>query len=316
MFFCIRTLFPVDVAAARAAQRGRAKREDRRTAPRAQRLARAVALLGLVCASGPIAAEPGPGSSSEPPPVAPPAAPPVAVASSLRFAWPGLVRGAEPAPEVRPTFGASLTLAAQMLSGAPFEVLVAADVESVQRLVEGGNVDAADVVRYADGRLAVAVRETSPIAADPTLDALADLMRADESVRIAIAHPDHAPYGRAALQALGHAGLASLPARRLARGENAAQALQFLLAGAVDAALVPTSLALGAPESVALAWRDVPAGSHAPIRHALAPVRGASDASLSLVAYLRSCAARAALLDAGFAAPADVPCHTRPAAGG
>ena len=288
-------------------------------------LAASLVVLALPCAA----------HGSEPPPVA--------VASSLRFAWPALMAdasraasdgaagateaagaagaaGADGAAPVRPSFGASLTLAAQMLASAPFEVLVAADVESVQRLVDGGLVDAADVARFVDGRLAVAVRDDSPIAAAPTLDALAGLLRTDASTRIAIAHPDHAPYGRAALQALAHVGLDAFPAGRTARGENAAQALQFLLSGAVVAALVPTSLVTGAPEGTPLAWRDVPVDAHAPIRHALAPVHGASDASLALVAYLRSCAARDVLVEEGFAAPIDAPCEAdaaaRSAAGG
>ena len=246
------------------------------------------------------------------------AEPPVALASSLRFAWPAIEaaagragEGGGPAP-VRTTFGASLALAGQMLAGAPFELLVAADTESVARLVAGGRVDPADVARYADGRLALAVRTDSPLAPRPSLGALVALLEDAPAARIAIANPATAPYGRAALEALASVGLAGLSPARVARGESAGQALQYLLSGAVDAALVPHSLVTGAPPGTDAVAALVDAARHAPIEHSLGLVRNAGPAARSLAAFLGSCAARPVLEREGFAAPAGVACSDAP----
>ena len=247
------------------------------------------------------------------------AEPPVALASSLRFAWPAIEAAAAgraregdgPVP-VRTTFGASLALAGQMLAGAPFELLVAADTESVARLVAGGRVDPADVARYADGRLALAVRTDSPLAPRPSLGALVALLEDAPAARIAIANPATAPYGRAALEALASVGLAGLSPARVARGESAGQALQYLLSGAVDAALVPHSLVRGAPPGTDAVAALVDAAGHAPIEHSLGLVRNAGPAARSLAAFLGSCAARPVLEREGFAAPAGVACSDAP----
>ena len=325
VFFCMRELFGPERGAARVAGGGKDTRPLRRRAapPCARRrphrppgavLAAALALAGAVAASTGVArAQDADGRASASADAS--TEPPVAVASSLRFAWPALLDAATGAAgaagsrvPARASFGASLTLAGQMLAGAPFELLVAADTESVARLVDGALVDAADAVRYADGRLALAVRPGSPLVPAPGLEALAALLEAEPSTRLAIPNPAAAPYGRAALEALASAGLGELSPARVARGENAGQALQYLLAGAVDAALVPRSLVVGAPPGTDVVAAPVPEDAHAPIEHALATVRTAGDAARALAAFLGSCAARGVLEAEGFAAPAGIRC--------
>ena len=313
MFFCIRELFRPGRRASRGAGGGKDTRPPGRRCPARRRpvpatgrirragLAAALAVPAALAPVGPLVADAPPARADAP-------APPVAVASSLRFAWPILTASVPGVPPVRASFGASLTLAGQMLAGAPFELLVAADVESVERLVAGGLVDRRDVARYADGRLALAVRTGSPLAPAPTLEALAALLGTDPSSRIAIPNPASAPYGRAALEALDSAGLGALSPRRVARGESAGQALQFLLAGAVDAALVPRSLTVGAPPGTDVAAAPIDAARHAPIRHALGAVRDAGPAARLLARALRSCAARTALEAQGLDPPAGVAC--------
>ena len=328
VFFCMRELFGPGRDAARVAGGGKDTRPLRGGAgapPARRRRPGGVVALGAALALGlPWTAGPGvvraQGAGEAPTAGSGDASaePPVAVASSLRFAWPALLdAAAETAPgpagdappvPARASFGASLTLAGQMLAGAPFELLVAADTESVARLVDGALVDPADVHRYADGRLALAVRPGSPLAPAPGLEALAALLEAEPSTRLAIPNPAAAPYGRAALEALASAGLDELSPARVARGENAGQALQYLLAGAVDAALVPRSLVVGAPPGTDIVAAPVPGDAHAPIEHALATVRTAGNAARALAAFLGSCAARPTLEAGGFAAPAGVRC--------
>ena len=235
--------------------------------------------------------------------------PPVAVASSLRAAWPALEaawRRSLPTVGARPTFGASRTLARQIRRGAPFELLLAADAESID-VLPPGRVAPGGARPYALGRLVLLVREPDGTARDDDaardpLSALGSRLASDPSFRIALANPGHAPYGLAARQALDDAKLWPIVPARLALAENAAQALQFLLAGAVDAAFVPGALLVGGAPPGTRAHPVEPT-RHAPLVHALVVVDGASPAARALADWFVSDAARDALAAAGFDAP-------------
>ena len=98
----------------------------------------------------------------------------------------------------------------------------------------------------------------------------------------------HAPYGRAALEALASAGLEDLSPERVARGESVVQALQYPLAGAVDAALVPRSLAAGVPAGTDVVVGAIDPARHAPIERALGLVGGAGSGCAGDRAVLRA----------------------------
>lgn len=242
----------------------------------------------------------------------------VAAASSLRTLWPRLEdawAATLPGVSARPSFGASRLLGRQIDRGAPFELLLAADEASVERL-SARRADPADARVYAVGRLAL-VQRGAPSgepgdgrANDPAaerLDAIDRLTRhldASAVNRLAIPNPEHAPYGVAAREALNSAGAWPLPSGRLVVGENATQTLQFVLAGAVDIALVPWSLVASEAPPGTRATR-VTATRHAPIVHRLVTVRDASPAALGLARWLLGEEARAVFADAGLDAPPD-----------
>jgi molybdate transport system substrate-binding protein len=106
------------------------------------------------------------------------------------------------------------------------------------------------------------------------LDSLGDLLRPAVK-RVAMANPEHAPYGRAARQALVSAGIWEAVAPRIVLGENVRQAAQYLLTGAVEAALLSRSLAL----DTALVVIPVDPALHRPILQAAAVVRTTTRAS-------------------------------------
>jgi len=228
---------------------------------------------------------------------------PIAVASSLRFVWEAVHRAAGQ-PALRASFGASRTLARQMLQGAPYQMLLSADTESIDLLIRAGLADERAVLDYAQGRLSW----LSP-ASDAPRDAasLVHWWRAKPSRRLAIAHPDHAPYGRAAVQALQALSIGPLPPTALLRGENAAQALQFFLTGAADAALLPVSLARHAealaPSARPASWQPLPIDPalHDPLTHRAVAVRGAGPAARQLLDALPGEPVQQALRSAGFA---------------
>jgi molybdate transport system substrate-binding protein len=134
-------------------------------------------------------------------------------------------------------FGSTGQLAQQIEHGAPFDVFFAADASFVEALLAKGGVLPDTVRTYAFGRLVLATRRNRP-----PLGSVTDLLR-PEVKRVAIANPVHAPYGRAARQALERAGVWASLQPKLVYGENIQQVLQFLQTGNVDAAILALSLA-------------------------------------------------------------------------
>lgn len=165
----------------------------------------------------------------------------VASAANLRPAMEALAREFErehPGVEVVTTYGASGALVAQIRNGAPFDLFLSADREYPQALVEAGM--AVDEVVYANGALGVWLPAGSGLAVERRgLAALSE----PEVRRIAIANPAVAPYGRAAEAALRDAGVLPAVRDRLVLGQSVSQAAQFAQVGAVDAAILPMSLA-------------------------------------------------------------------------
>jgi molybdate transport system substrate-binding protein len=124
------------------------------------------------------------------------------------------------------SIGSSVQLEQQIENGAPFDVFLSADRDQPQKLVDRGLAHALFI--YAQGSLVILTRR-------PELQNLQALRSAK---RIAIANPEHAPYGRAAVEALKSAKLYDAVQSKLVQGENVAQAAQFVLSGNADAGLV------------------------------------------------------------------------------
>ena len=187
----------------------------------------------------------------------------VAAASDLTHAFEELGRAFEQRTGDRVTFsfGSTGLLAQQIRQGAPFDVFAAADHSFVDRLVAEGVCDGGTVAPYARGRIVVWTRRGG-VAPPAKLEDLRDA----RFTRVAIANPEHAPYGRAAEQALRSAGLWETMSTRLVLGENVRQAFQFAETGNVEAAVV--ALALVAQDRVN-PWLLVEEAVHEPIDQAL-----------------------------------------------
>lgn len=136
---------------------------------------------------------------------------------------------------VRLSFGASGALTQQIQNGAPFDVFFSADMDYPRQLISAGLAEKDSLYRYAIGRLVLWVPKDSPLDVEHKgIDVLLD-----PSVRkIAIANPQHAPYGRAAVAALQHLGLNEKLRDKLVIGENIAQAAQFVESGNAQAGFV------------------------------------------------------------------------------
>jgi molybdate transport system substrate-binding protein len=162
---------------------------------------------------------------------------------------------------VKLSFGASGALTQQIQNGAPFDVFFSADSNYPLQLVAAGDADG-PLYQYALGKLVLWVP------ADSALDIEHQGMKAllDPTVKkIAIANPQHAPYGRAAVAALKHAGLYDRIAERLVLGENVSQAAQFVESGNAQAGFVALAHAVASEMSGKGKYWEVPADYYPPL---------------------------------------------------
>jgi len=233
------------------------------------------------------------------------AGPVIAAAASLQSVLPQIVEAfrAQGGGPLRVVFGSSGAFTTQIEQGAPFELFLSADRPYVERLADKGLTQDRGVL-YAEGRIALFVPRGSPLKIDGQLKDLAAALKDGRLRRFAIASPEHAPYGRAARQALVHAGLWRPIQPRLVLGENVAQAAQFASTGAAQGGLIAYSLAL-APE---LAPRGrsalVPGDWHQPLDQQMVLLKAAGPVARSFYAFLQGPTARAAFDRYGFVLPA------------
>lgn len=185
------------------------------------------------------------------------------------------------------SFAGSTALSQQIEHGAPFDLYAAASLRHVEALVEKGRIDPASLRPFARGALVLWTRPASQHAASsgPALPMqIADLVQ-PQYRRIAVANPEHAPYGLAAVQALRSAGLYDTLLPRLVFGENIRQAHQFVATGNADVAMDARSLAIAAQTP----YTTVPKALYAPLLQALGSVRGGDAVGASaFVALLLS----------------------------
>lgn len=164
----------------------------------------------------------------------------IAAASDLQKAFTELGAEFQAKTKIEPefTFGSSGLLAKQIEQGAPYFLFAAANKEFAEATIKAGRCDAGSAALYARGRIVVWTPNGGP--APRTLEDLAK----PEFKRIAIANPEHAPYGRAAKQALEKIGVWPQIESRLVLGENIQATMLYAKERNVEAAVVALSLAV------------------------------------------------------------------------
>jgi molybdate transport system substrate-binding protein len=222
----------------------------------------------------------------------------VAAAADLAKAFTELARDfqRETGLRVALTFGSSGLLAKQLREGAPFDMYAAASSEFVDAVVRAGVCDGATRSRYGLGRLVLWTDAPSDsVAAPASLSSLAS----PRFRRIAIAQPEHAPYGRAAREALMRAGVWETVEPRIVYTENVLQAFQLAQTHNVEAALVAFSVVADAPAEHA---RMIAGTMHAPIEQELvACSRGRQpEGGRNFAAYVHAAHGRSVMSRFGF----------------
>ncbi len=196
------------------------------------------------------------------------------------------------------SFGASGALAKQLSQGAPFDLFAAANASFVDSVVQAGACDAGTKAQYARGHLVVWTKQAGLVLHTP-----ADLKRPGIK-HIAIANPEHAPYGKAAREALTSAGLWSELEAKIVPAENVRQALQFAQTGNADVAIVALSLVAKDPSGSSLA---VDPALHRPLEQTLVVCRHGknADGAREFAKLVTSSDGQALLKRYGFTGSAD-----------
>jgi molybdate transport system substrate-binding protein len=224
----------------------------------------------------------------------------VAAASDLTPAFEELGQVFAQTHQVKVTFsfGSSGMLARQIENGAPMDLFAAANSQYIDDLDKKGLIISGTRALYARGRITLWTPKDSPV----KIEKIEDLVQ-PEVKRIAIANPEHAPYGTIAREALQNAKLWDRIQPRIIYAENIRQTLQFAQTGNVDVAIVALSLSLRSEGR----WVLVPQELHRPLDQALGVIRGTSQeqAAREFATFINSTQGREIMRKYGFTLPSE-----------
>lgn len=224
----------------------------------------------------------------------------VAAAADLQFAFTeiGELFQQQTGRKVVFIFNSTGTLAKQIENGAPVDVFAAANIQFIDDLRAKGMLLGDTQQLYAVGRIALASAKRSSL----SMRSLSDLVR-PEIKNVAIANPEHAPYGVAAKQALEATGVWEQVRPKLVYGENVRQALQYIQTGNAEAGVVALSIA-NVPE---IDYVLIDENLYQPLKQALAVVSGTKheQASREFIAFINGPGGRPIMKKYGFLLPGE-----------
>jgi molybdate transport system substrate-binding protein len=228
----------------------------------------------------------------------------VAAAADLNVALSDVIArfGGSHDVDVTVSYGSSGNFYAQILNQAPFDLFLSADVAYPNQLAARGLTLPQSEFTYAIGRIAVWAPASSPL--DVEHDGLQALTQSSVA-HVAIANPEHAPYGRAAVAAMQAAGVYDRVRTKLVIGENVAQTMQFVQSGAADVGIVALSLALAPSVKGKGRLFEIPTSTYPRLEQGGTILKGAADvdAARALRGFLLSADGQAILKQYGFSAP-------------
>ena len=205
-------------------------------------------------------------------------------------------------PEMRIVYGSSGNFASQIMNGAPFNLFISADESYPLELYKNGRtVDAGKV--YAIGKLVILAKNSSGIKLNTDKTELARVIA--KANKIAIAKPELAPYGRAAVEYLKAVGLWDVAKDKLVYADNIGMATMFVSTGAADLGFTALSLAKS-PELVKeTSYLLLDESLYEPIKQRMVLIKGAPPEVSDLYQFMQSTKARQILLQSGYSLPSN-----------
>lgn len=227
----------------------------------------------------------------------------VAAAADLQFAMQDIATQfqKDTGKRVKVIYGSSGNFFQQIENGAPFDLFFSANLDYPKRLEAAGLTEPGTFYQYAAGQIVLWVRNDSKLDIQP---GLASLLH-PEVKKIAVANPEHAPYGQAAVAAMKAEKLYAQISGKLVLGENISQTASFVMSGAVDAGIIALSLAISPNMKAKGHYVEIPSGDYPPIQQACVVLKSSKqkDSARAFLDYVKSPKIRGLLRSYGFAAP-------------
>ena len=227
----------------------------------------------------------------------------IAAAADLKFAMSELGSQYEKQHgiKINVSYGSSGNFFAQIQNGAPFDLFFSADIEYPRKLEAAGLIEPGTLYEYAVGRIVIWMPADAKIHVNDGFTALLD----SGVQKIAIANPEHAPYGRAAVAALQHAKVYDRVKEKLVYGENISQAAQFVQSGNAQAGIIALALAVSPGMASGKRW-EIPTEMYPPIEQGAVVLKSAKDkeTAKAFLDFVKSDTGKATLAKYGFTFPA------------
>jgi molybdate transport system substrate-binding protein len=223
----------------------------------------------------------------------------VAAASDLNFAIKEIIQRFEhnTGNKVRLTLGSSGNFYALIVNGAPFDVFLSADVNYPKQLEQRGLAVAGSTFIYGIGGISLWVSRNSII----KVDSLGMRSLLEPSGRkIAIANPEHAPYGRAAVAAMQNAKVYDVVKSKLVFGESVSQAAQFVQTGAADIGIIALSIAMSEPMLRTGKYWTIPRNMYPPLEQGAVLLKRGGSGAKAFYEWLRGAESKRILQKYGF----------------
>ena len=226
----------------------------------------------------------------------------VAVAANMKDAFSEIVTVFQASGKsgLRVVYGSSGNFTAQIMNGAPFNLFISADEHFPLELYKNGKtVDEGKV--YAIGKLAIITKNSSGIRLDGDKASLVKAI--NKANKIAIAKPELAPYGKAAVEYLKAEGLWELAKGKLVYGDNIGLATTYVVTGAADLGFTALSLAKSAEVSRDTNYLPLSDQLYEPIKQRMVLMKGAPTEAVELYQFMQGSTAKAILRKYGYATP-------------
>jgi len=233
----------------------------------------------------------------------------VAAAADLTFAFKDVAARfqKETGNNVKLTYGSSGNFFAQIQNGAPFDLFFSADVGYAEKLAAAGLAEPGSMYEYASGKIVIWAPSASKLDLSRGLATLLD-----PGIRkIAIANPQHAPYGTAAVAAMRHAAAYDKIKSKLVLGENISQTAQFVQSGNADVGIIALSLALAPAMKNNGRYVEIPAADYPPLVQAGVVLKSSRNKGLArqFLKFLKEPGTVALMEGYGFSIPQDAAGH-------
>ena len=226
----------------------------------------------------------------------------VAIAANMKDAFSEINAAFKSAgnPDIRIVYGSSGNFTAQIMNGAPFNLFISADEHFPIELYKRGKATDEGVV-YATGKLAIISKKSTGMS---LVDDKAELIRAmNKANKIAIAKPELAPYGKAAVEYLKAEGLWDIAKDKLIYGDNIGITTMYVVTGAADLGFTALSLAKSVDVSKETNFILVNNKLYEPIKQRMVLIKGAPREAVTLYQFMQSSQAKLILQKYGYSTP-------------